>query len=119
MRWAQEERGLLLVGNPGGALYANGPRTAAAMKARGCGAGAPDLLVLRRGIQGHICLAVEFKIGTNQPSALQRAWGDRAEKEGVKYVVVRSEPEFRRAIDVHIGHPDAAGCGEPTQCHSL
>lgn len=110
VKWAEEDRGLLLVGSANGARYTHGGRTARAMQARGCHPGAPDLLILNRGADGSIALAVEFKIGQNKPTELQAAWGERAEKYDVKYAVVYSFEEFQRAVQAHLGEttPDCA-----------
>ena len=45
VRWAKEGEGLQVVHPAGGAVYKHGARTAAAMKARGCEPGTPDLLI--------------------------------------------------------------------------
>ena len=90
VRWAKD-RELLVVGSSGGAAYKYGGRTARAMKARGCEAGVPDLLILEPGADGSHGLAVELKIGRNEPSAEQVAWLARAERKGWRCAVVNED----------------------------
>ena len=66
VKWAREERGLLVVGQAGGVAYLFGGRTANAFKAKGVEPGVPDLLILEAGADGTHGLAVELNIDDNE-----------------------------------------------------
>ena len=100
------QRGLLCVGSAAGSLYANGARTALALRARGVFPGQPDLLVLERGAGGEPGLAVEFKIGTNPLSVEQRAWFQQAGGRGWHCADVRSTTEFHRVLRDYLGRKE-------------
>ena len=96
------EQGLLVCGQAGGARYLNGGRTANAQKAKGVDPGIPDLLVLEPGADGTHGLAVEFKVGGNQLSAVQREWFVRGRAKRWRCAVVKSVEEFISLIGDHM-----------------
>lgn len=74
---------------------------AAIMKAEGVVAGVADMLLLApRG--GFSALCLEFKTDTGRQTDRQKAWQQAAEKEGNKYVVVRSFEDFAREVGEYL-----------------
>jgi hypothetical protein len=68
------------------------PATAARMKAEGVRAGVPDVLLLWPSHDGRYPgLAMELKVGKNQPSATQQEWLQRLKEAGFYAVVVRND----------------------------
>lgn len=67
--------------------------TGAKLKAEGVVAGVSDLLLLvpRHGFHG---LCIEMKTATGRQSEAQRRWQGQVERQGYRYVIVRSAHEF-------------------------
>ena len=74
--------------------------TGAILKAEGVVPGVADLLLLvpRNGYHG---LAIEMKTRTGRQSDSQKEWQQEVEAQGYRYVVCRSEIEFRNAVKVY------------------
>lgn len=74
---------------------------AAKFKAMGVRAGFPDLVLL---VPRGKCpfLAIELKYGRNGQSQRQKAYQKAFEAIGVRYVVVRSLSEFRKAVEDYL-----------------
>lgn len=74
--------------------------TGAIMKAEGVVAGVADLLLLvpRGGYHG---LCIEMKTRTGRQSESQKEWQQEVEAQGYRYVVCRSEIDFRNAVKVY------------------
>lgn len=103
--WAAS-RNFMVDGSPGGAVYKYGGRTANAMKARGCRAGRPDLLILEQGADGAPGLAVELKIGENTLSDPQALWLSQVAARGWRVAVARTYGEFKQHVLNHVGLAD-------------
>ena len=109
--WAKTQ-GILVDGSPGGAAFRNGAHTA-----RGCIPGRADLIVIKRGGDGALGLAVELKIGRHDLSDAQRAWFAHAEREGMRRGVARSLAEFQRLVRDHVRPPRGDGsASDPVVC---
>lgn len=74
--------------------------TGAILKAEGVVAGVADLLLLvpRGGYHG---LCIEMKTRTGRQSKSQKEWQQEVEAQGYRYVVCRSEIDFRNAVKVY------------------
>lgn len=74
--------------------------TGAILKAEGVVAGVSDLLLLvpRGGYHG---LCIEMKTRTGRQSKSQKEWQQEVEAQGYRYVVCRSEIDFRNAVKVY------------------
>ena len=93
---------LLLHASPNGGL--RNAREAARFKATGTRAGFPDLILLLCG-QNYTCLAIEMKSDKGRQSDNQKKWQEVAERNMIKYVVIRSFPEFMEQIESYINGP--------------
>lgn len=80
---------------------------AARMKKQGVTAGVPDLLLAVPTPRAP-GLFLELKVGTNQPSPVQRELLARLRRIGYAVAVVRSLAEFRAAVEAHLGGPGPA-----------
>ena len=74
--------------------------TGAILKAEGVVPGVSDLLLLvpRGGYHG---LCIEMKTRTGRQSKSQKEWQQEVEAQGYRYVVCRSEIDFRNAVKVY------------------
>lgn len=96
LQYQQFEKLLVAIPNGG----ARNRVTAAILKAEGVVAGAPDL-VLFMGNKHHHTLMIEMKTPKGRQSESQKAFQALAESAGNKYVVCRSEDDFRKEVEVY------------------
>jgi hypothetical protein len=75
--------------------------TGARLKAEGVKAGVADLILLRRNSQ-YGALLIELKTPRGSQSQAQRDWQKAIEKDGYKYVVVRSVQAFIQTINDYL-----------------
>jgi hypothetical protein len=75
--------------------------TAAKMKAEGQLAGVADLILLYPNGKHH-ALLIEMKTETGRQADTQKAWQEKIEKHGYKYIICRSVDEFRIEINNYI-----------------
>jgi hypothetical protein len=72
------------------------------LKREGMVAGAADLLLLLpRG--GYGCLCIEMKTEKGYQRESQKVWQAQAEKNGNKYVIIRSFDDFMQTVNDYIG----------------
>ena len=74
--------------------------TGAILKAEGVVAGVADLLLLVPSGPYH-GLCIEMKTRTGRQSKSQKEWQQEVEAQGYRYVVCRSEIDFRNAVKVY------------------
>lgn len=75
--------------------------TGARLKAEGVLAGVADLILLRhKDIYG--ALLIELKTAAGRQSKAQRDWQRAIERDGYKYVVVRSLEDFIKAVNDYL-----------------
>jgi hypothetical protein len=67
---------------------------------KGAPAGTPDILVVLPG--GRLC-GLECKVGNGKQRPTQVLWQRKAERNGVRYAVVRSVSEALRAVEIWTG----------------
>lgn len=97
MQYTQLALLLFAVPNGGARLRSE----AAIMKAEGTMKGVADLLLLFPAKKYHgLCVEMKTPTGRQQPS--QKAWQERAEWAGYKYVICRSFDEFMAEIDAYL-----------------
>lgn len=97
MKYPQLALLLFAVPNGGARLRSE----AAIMKAEGTMKGVADLLLLFPAKRFHgLCIEMKTPTGRQQPS--QKAWQERAEWAGYKYVICRSFDEFMAEIDAYL-----------------
>ena len=97
MQYPQLAMLLFAVPNGGARLRSE----AAIMKAEGTMKGVADLLLLFPAKKYHgLCIEMKTPTGRQQPS--QKAWQERAEWAGYKYVICRSFDEFMAEIDAYL-----------------
>ncbi len=97
MKYPQLALLLFAVPNGGARLRSE----AAIMKAEGTMKGVADLLLLFPAKRFHgLCIEMKTPTGRQQPS--QKAWQERAEWAGYKYVICRSFDEFMAEIDADL-----------------
>lgn len=75
--------------------------TAKILKAEGALSGVADLILLLSR-KGYTSLCIEMKFGKGTQSESQKAWQVEAEKNGSRYVVVRSFEEFYQEVTEYL-----------------
>lgn len=102
-RLAYPQYAYLLFAVPNGG--ARGKVEASIMKKEGIVAGVADLILLvpRQGF-GSLCIEMKTQTGSQRLS--QKTWQQEAEKNGNRYVVVRSFDQFRNAVTEYLGEDD-------------
>lgn len=87
---------------PNGAYFAaKGKMEGARMKAEGLLPGVSDMILLQHsGIYG--ALLIEFKTKQGRQNDAQKQWQKKVEKDGYKYVIVRSLEEFQNAVNSYL-----------------
>ena len=78
-------------------------REAARMKAEGVVAGASDIILLV-GRGGYNALCIELKTEKGRQTELQREWQKEAERNGNRYVIMRSLEEFINLINNYLNN---------------
>lgn len=88
---------------PNGAYFAaKGAMEGARMKAEGLLPGVSDMILLQHsGIYG--ALLIEFKTKQGRQNDAQKQWQQKMERDGYKYVIVRSLEEFQDAVNSYLG----------------
>ena len=89
----------MLIAIPNGGK--RGKIEAGIMKAEGVTKGAPDM-VLFAAKNGYNFLCLEFKTATGRQSESQKAWQADAERNGSKYVIIRSVDQFIETINNYL-----------------
>ena len=77
----------------------------AILKSTGASAGYPDFFIHRRGHNGEIGLAIEFKVGDNDLTPDQKWWREELLAEGNEYKVVRSLAGFKKELHEYLHGP--------------
>lgn len=79
--------------------------TAAIMKREGLTAGVADLILLvSRGGFGTLCIEMKIKRSSSRQSDRQKEWEQVATAHGNKYVVCRTDDEFKSAITEYLNN---------------
>ena len=97
-----------VIGSANGAYLGGGIRGAiswAILKSTGASAGYPDFFIHRRGHNGEIGLAIEFKVGDNDLTPDQKWWREELLAEGNEYKVVRSLAGFKKELHEYLHGP--------------
>ena len=98
------ERELVLFAVPNGG--GRRQREAAIMKGEGVTAGVADLILLEaRGGYGALCIEMKTTRKESRQRDSQKAWQAAAERAGNKYVIVRTEDEFKEVVAWYMGLP--------------
>lgn len=101
-RWKHPDHALLLFAVPNGG--GRSKAEAAIMKAEGVTAGVADLILLEaRGGWGALCIEMKTEMKGSAQSKRQKEWQQAAETFGNRYVVVRTEEEFREVVNAYLG----------------